>query len=254
MEKMWGKKILDLLLPRRCRVCGRTLLGREKLLCTFCAMDMPLTYFWTMQTNPMSERLNLKIQDFRNKHNISGYEPYSFAAALYFYKGDYREISKNLKYHADIPLGAYISSVLGRKTGQSPLFEDADLVIPVPLHWSRLMTRGYNQAEIIAEGLGIKVASRIIRRTRRTKTQTKVDVSQKAANVGGAFSVDMKQLREMLQRGPVRHIVIVDDVFTTGSTITECHQCLRQGLKEVLGEKEGSRVRISAITLAFVGD
>lgn len=258
---------MDILLPRHCAVCGTKLIEGEECLCTECAMHMPLTYFWTMESNVMSDKLNLRIERKRTKLDIRGLEPYSHAAALYFYVGDYEKISKALKYNADIPTGRYAAATLGRKLASSPIFTDVDLIVPVPLHWARRLSRGYNQAEVIAREMALEMEDRtvdtkLIRRKRHTKTQTGVAVAGKAENVAGAFGIDTEHLKGLLEKGDLHHILLVDDVFTTGSTISECHVALRSALAEILsaqhgaeqGTKEAASIKISAATLAYVGE
>jgi ComF family protein len=115
-----------------------------------------------------------------------------------------------------------------------------DLVCPVPLHWTRRFTRGYNQAEVIgrevARVLGVPFEPRLLRRVRRTGTQTKLSPEERAANISGAFAV-RKSIASPLQ------ILLVDDVFTTGATAAACAAALREAF--------GPEVRISVATLAF---
>lgn len=244
--------LIDLIFPRSCPVCGRKLLGAERQLCTQCAMEMPLTYFWTMEHNIMADKLNAKIDD-------GTYQPYSYATALYFYKGDYREISKALKYNANLPLGRYSAEALARKIKSSSHLRGIDLILPVPLHWMRRLKRGYNQAEVIADTIASQLPARsdrtILKRSKHTKSQANLAVKEKSANVHGAFTVDMERLRAMLfsEQSP-RHILLIDDVFTTGATLSECHMALRNALKNILGPKEANKIRISVATLAFVGE
>lgn len=252
--------MLDLLLPRRCGVCGCTLLARERHLCTECAMKMPLTYFWLQERNPMADRFNERIEEGLTQDVLNGRQPsreqYAFATALYFYKDDYRELSKSLKYRAAVSLGRYVAQALGRKIAACSFLGDVDLVVPVPLHPLRRLKRGYNQAQVIAEsivevlegGKNVSLACGVLRRGRNTTSQTFIDVAHKAENVSGAFSVRMDCLPQC------RHILLVDDVCTTASTLAECQRTLRGALVEKFGPEAGQAVRISAATLAFVGD
>lgn len=268
--------LADLLLPRHCAVCEAKLLGAEEHLCTGCAMDMPLTYFWVTAHNAMADKLNARIQLLRDESSVAKaasdqggirttYESYSYACALYFYKGGYESISKAVKYGANLSLGHYISQALARKLRESIFFRDVDLIIPVPLHWTRRLGRGYNQAEVIARSMasaGLAPCNTgIISRSKRTRSQATIGIKEKSMNVRNAFHVDEEKLRLVMGMPlmenagtKVRHILIVDDVFTTGSTITECHQALRRSLNAILGPKEAAKIRISAATLAFVGD
>lgn len=234
----------DILLPRVCIVCGRRLLTDEKHLCLDCLAELPQTFFWTMSHNPMADRFNGIIQN----DGPDGHERYAYAAALFFYhsEADYRLIPYQIKYHGNIAAGRHFGNMLGRRLAGTETFGDVDMVVPVPLHWARKWKRGYNQAEIIAsavaESIGVPMRTDILKRRRRTKTQTKMEVEDKIRNVSGAFTAS-ERLRDI---SGVRHILIVDDVFTTGSTALACFSALRTVIP--------STVRISIATLAFVGD
>ena len=140
--------LLDLVLPRVCVVCGRPLLPREQHLCLECLAALPETRYATLSHNPMADRFNAKVQ-------VDEYEPYAYAAALYHYRADagYKKISQALKYHRDFGTGRWAAGLLGERLAASPLYADVDLVVPVPLHWTRYWQRGYNQAAVIAQNI-----------------------------------------------------------------------------------------------------
>lgn len=242
---------LDVLLPRTCIVCGRRLLFMEEHVCLECLAGMPLTYFWGQGHNQMSDRLNEMIQQRLDMENSLVKEPYAQAAALFLYHAEdgYRMIPYNIKYKGDIKTGEYFGRMLGRRLLDAELWKDTDVIIPVPLHWSRRFARGYNQAEVIAAGIaasmGIPSRTDILIRKRRTKTQTRLDVKAKLENVSGAFEVSGSGKIYLKENPEVRHVVLVDDVFTTGSTVGECFRALRTVFPP--------SVRISVATLGFVG-
>lgn len=234
----------ELLSPRECVVCGAALLPGEKHLCAHCASDIPLTRYECRAQNPMADAFNARIQE-RIVRSGGPYEPYSYACALFFYEAEsqYSQITKALKYYYNRPEGRFFAEMLGERLASSPLYADVDAVVPVPLHWTRRWRRGYNQAEVIAEGVasalpGARLCPELLRRVGRTRSQARLSgAAERSANMRGAFRAGMVDQRP-------GHILLVDDVFTTGATLGECHAALRSAF--------GPGVRISAVTLGFV--
>lgn len=251
--------IADLVMPRRCICCGRPLFLHEDRLCTCCRADLPETLFWKRALNPMSEAFNAMLQ--RNIDEAEGtpaYQPPGLAAALFYYRGGYRNLTRSLKYHRDFGTGRYAARLLGRRLAESPLFADVDLVVPVPLHRRRRWTRGYNQAEVIAgelaAALGVPLCRRLVTRRRRTRSQTGFDREGRLRNVRGSFAVRRGgRAAGVLQK--VSHILLVDDVYTTGATLAACERALRLAAPAARTDRWGENriLRISAATLAYVG-
>jgi ComF family protein len=248
--------ILDFFLPRTCIICEAVLYDDEKLLCGKCAGDVPHTYFWLLRNNPMADKFNGLIQEklvsALDEGTATGWgERYVYAAALFFYRADseYRKITQAIKYHGRSDVGQAFGRMLGERLRSSSLFADVDVVIPIPLHWTRQWKRGYNQAEVIASGvadaMSIPLRSDILRRHKRTKTQTRLGIGEKARNVKGAFSTTHHWLPSDEAGPEFRHLLLIDDVFTTGSTLMACFTALREVFPP--------SVRISVATLAFVG-
>ena len=241
---MWVRAAADLILPRRCIVCDRKLNLNERHLCLGCLADIPLTRFWIIRHNPMADRFNEIIQKNQGTAG-SPRERYAFAAALFFYDSEasYRKIPYRIKYHGDLAAGRHFGKMLGEHLSRCPWMQDADAVIPVPLHWSRRWKRGYNQAEVIARevaaAMKLPVYVDILKRNRATKTQTRLNTEEKVRNVQDAFKASYKDV------GQFRHIILIDDVFTTGSTLFACFRALRAVFPP--------GVRISVATLGFVG-
>lgn len=237
--------IADLLMPRLCVVCGRKLLLRERHLCTECLADLPLTRFSLRRDNPMSAAFNEMIQREINADGEGGYEPFCHAASLIFYSGGspYKNIPRKLKYGRNFAEGEHFARMLGRELAASPLFADADAIVPVPLHRARRRQRGYNQAEVIARAIaremaGAKLVCKKLKRVKRTESQTRLQKGERYANVKSAF------VAKAFDPMP-KHVLLVDDVYTTGATLCACQRALRKVLPP--------EVRISAATLAFVG-
>ena len=230
------RAVADLILPRTCVVCGSGLLPGENDICLTCLCDLPETHFATLRTNPMADRFNSAI-------GTDGYEPYAYAVALFYYSdlNGYGKITQALKYHRNFSVGRRFAALLAERLAESSLYADVDVVIPVPLHWTRRYQRGYNQAEVIskviASRLGVGCDPSLLRRVRRTASQTTMTSESKRRNVSGVF-------RCKPSGRDFRHILLVDDVCTSASTLAECHKALRRNF--------GPQTRISIATLAFV--
>lgn len=256
--------VADLVLPRVCVVCGRTLLLGETHVCTACAADLPRTFFAGQRDNPMAVAFNALVERELNAASFEDgcSQPFSYAAALLFYRGDspYSLIPQALKYDRNFGAGRHFARMLGRELAASSLFADVDAILPVPLHWVRRWRRGYNQAEVIARGiaeeLGVRVLIGALKRVRRTRTQTRLDAGGRYANVRSAFVANGKTLASIRitadrAERPL-HLLLVDDVFTTGATLLACERALRKGFTEAFGPDAASKVRISVATLAYV--
>ncbi len=236
------RELTDLLMPRTCLTCGRQLGAQEKHLCIWCRSDLPLTWNWEQPHNPMADELNALLERGRADGESL---PYVYAAALllYHHENPYKAIPRALKYGGNLKAGRHFAAMLGRFLSRAAHFADVDLVVPVPLHWMRKWQRGYNQADVIARELarelGAACAPRLLSRSRRTHTQTQLDATARMKNVAGVFRV-RRVPRE------ARHILLVDDTFTTGATLAACYNALR----EVLDPSQ----RISVATLAVVQD
>lgn len=267
------KALADFFLPRKCVVCGRHLHINENHFCLFCRADIPFTHSWDMRINSLSLSFNEKIEAARD---ASDKEMFAYAAALIYYKSGsgYDKITKQVKYHGNLSLGRYVGVMLGERLAQSPLYADVDLIVPIPLHFLRRLKRGYNQAEVIAEGLcegmnrsraecqcegmsrsrakrlcdgaathlRVAVDKHLLVRKRRTSTQTSKTSQERSRNVSGAFAVSERHLARHLSS--LHHILIVDDVYTTGATAFECYRALRAVFP--------TPVRISVATIGFV--
>ena len=232
--------LADLIMPRTCLVCGQILGTREKHLCIWCEEGLPLTYYWEQTHNPMADEFNALLEHYRTKD-----EPmfYVYAASLLFYhhENPYKQIPQALKYKGNLSAGRFFAAQLGRFLASTEQFKDVDLVIPVPLHWIRKWRRGYNQAEVIAKelamALGARLRTDLLYRVRRTHTQTSLDAEARVKNVANVFRIRHRP-------SATRHILLVDDTFPTGATLSACYFVLRSVL--------GPDVRISIATLSVV--
>lgn len=254
---MFPAALVNLFIPAKCIVCGQTLLKDERHICLNCKADMPFTYYpiyadgARAAANPMADAFNALVQKgIEEKEGsfsgVSTYEPYVAAVALFFYQEGYKNITQALKYHGNIPAGRYFASLLAEKLSSGGL-TGLDAVIPVPLHWMRRFKRGFNQAQIIAGEvariLDAPLRTDILYRRSSTGTQTRLSGEARTANVVGAFGARPGKFAEPETGTIGPKILLIDDVFTTGSTMYACYSALKASYP-------ASRITIA--TLAFV--
>ena len=219
---------ISLLFPRLCYGCGNHLMRNETLICTECYILIPRTNYHLKPDNPVS-------QLFWGRCNIER------ASAFSFYTRDsrIRKLIHQLKYKGIKEIGSELGRIYGNTLKSSEFLKEIDLIIPVPLHPSKKRQRGFNQSDLIADGLsestGIPVDSGILVRKTVTKTQTRKSRYDRWTNVQDIFKVAGEDgLKDM-------HILLVDDVITTGSTIEAC-------ANELL---KGDNIKVSVAALAF---
>lgn len=208
----WLRDLRALLFPARCAVCGEPLARGEQLVCTFCRTTAPLTGYWREADNPVVER----CRDLLPVHRASAF--------LFFVRGSgWRRLIHGFKYRGQWRVARAMGAWYGRCLKESGLYDDVRTVVPVPLHLRKRCRRGYNQAEYIAEGiasaLGARVDRHSVRRCRNTASQTLKPRRERAANVEGAFRV----VRPDHLTG---HVLLVDDVMTTGNTLLACAEAM----------------------------
>ena len=199
--------IIDFLFPPACPLCGGALSNND-VVCPGCKEAVTLN----------SLKYSPSPQTIANVDNVSILLPYDTHC---------RKLIHSLKYHGMPSVGLFLGELMGRKVVRQFTPPENTLLVPVPLHPSKLRERGYNQSERLAGGFVSftehTIEENIIVRTRATPTQTALDIEGRNRNVLGAFRYNGKQ---SLKGRPV---VIIDDVLTTGSTVSECARALKEG-------------------------
>lgn len=223
------RDFINLTYPHLCCACNKPLYKYERLLCTYCKYHLPKTGFHFEKDNPVSRQ-------FWGKTDV-----FSATAFYYFSKGGrVQQLLHNLKYNGKKEVGREVGKMFGVELKDSPLFKTVNCVIPVPLHESKKKKRGYNQSDFIADGIaeGMDVLSEkeILFKETATSTQTKKSAFDRWLNVESVFNV-----REP-DKISGKHVLLVDDVITTGSTFASC--------TDTILAVSGTKVSIAAIAVA----
>ena len=230
ISKLFGR-LTDLIAPRSCAVCGYRLAPGERVVCTPCNLHLPRTdHLARPYDNEMAKTFWGRIRHMEK------------AAALIYHEAGSQASNPiyALKYHHRPELGTMLGRMLGQEMAESGFWADIDLIVPVPLSPDRRRERGYNQSERIALGLsevcGKPVLTDVLTRRDFRGSQTTKGRWERNANVAGAFAL------RNTDKIKGAHLLLVDDIVTTGATICAC----AAELERVEG------VRISVAALGFV--
>lgn len=215
--------------PKHCVVCSSILMQREKHICTSCKMNMPFICQGQKEMTETEKVLLGKIN-------------YTLASSLLYYDKNsaYKNIIHSIKYKGRTDLADYFGIIMAERFKNSGMYDNIDYIIPVPLNKNKRRKRGYNQSELLAKAiskeLSIPLCTNNIVRERDTESQTKKSVHERWDNVEGVFRV----VNPAIFVG--KHLLLIDDVLTTGATLTACVDSLRN--------IEG--VRVNILTLFVV--
>jgi len=208
----WIENIIELIFPQMCMLCDtETVIGKKNKFCLACKINMPYTDHFKNLENMAFSRLRGRV-------------PAENVASLlnFFSYSDVKLMIHKLKYENRRDIGLQLGKMAGQRAKKSPFFKDIDFIIPIPLHKSRLRKRGYNQAYLIAQGIseeiGVPIRQDIVLKIKNTKSQTSMNREERIQNVYDSFKLENSEIIKG------KHILIVDDVLTTGSTIQACSQ------------------------------
>lgn len=206
--RSWLDDLSGLIFPNLCEVCSTTLVRGENTLCLQCLCDMP--------------RTNLHRQSFNEIHKrLAGHTPIERAAAYFYYykESPYARMIQNAKYNSRPRLARTLAAMFAREISADGFFDGIELLLPVPLHYLKEFRRGYNQSREIALGIssvtGIPVGSNLTA-TRGHSTQTRRGPFERWLNTEGIYAAEDPQELDG------KHILLIDDVITTGATILRC--------------------------------
>jgi ComF family protein len=211
-RELWNG-FLHLMYPQLCVACGEDLPDGDSCFCLKCRLKIDVTDMHLVRDNEFTARLWGRV-------NIEA------GAAMYYFKrkSPIQRALHQLKYNNQPEIGVKIGREFGRKLRNSEVFKSVEVVIPVPLHPKKERLRGYNQsakfAEGIAETMELPVLSNVLVRESFTETQTRKKRMERFKNVGEVFAVKKPKAIEG------KHLLLVDDVLTTGATLEMCGQAL----------------------------
>lgn len=211
--------LMDFIFPRLCHLCQAKLAVHDEYICSKCLTELPRSRFHTINMNGMEQR-------------FAGIFPFSRATGHFFYTrfSPVATLVHDFKYHGFPGLARYLGRVMARELYTTSFFADADVIIPIPMHYWKQAKRGYNQAEMLARGISDITelpVNNALRARRGHKTQTALSHEKRRSNLEGVFQV----------KGDIqgRGVLLVDDVCTTGSTIIEAAETLwREGAPKQL--------------------
>lgn len=222
----WISDLIDLIFPRTCVVCGELLSPQEKDICINCLSSLPKI-----------EKIHLDEieKSFWGKVEIE--RAISF---MYYHKNSpYNNLIHRLKYKNRPDAGERLAFLAAKEIAESGFFDGIDAIVPLPLSKRKMRQRGYNQCDYIAKGLsratGIPVMKNAVKRLRSNETQTHKNRDERWQNVEGIFALSDAALLNG------KHILLIDDILTTGATLSSCAKSIQ----------EGCQCRISIFTLAY---
>lgn len=209
MLRTYLKDFAALIFPELCAACHASLVQGEDVLCTHCRVSLPFTNFHQQADNIVAQQFWGKL-------------PLQAAYALYYFNkgGNVQRMMHHFKYDGMQRIGHVLGNIAGKQLATNPLFASVDVIIPVPLHKKRLRERGYNQSACFAFGLAERMNATVeldnLVRIVATKTQTHKSRFARFENMKEVFAV----ARPLELEG--KHVLLVDDVITTGSTLEAC--------------------------------
>ena len=208
---------MDLLFPHSCFLCGNTLNGSDHSICFLCSAQLPRTRFWNMRDNPLQKDLSAHIDV---SHAL---------AFLYFArKSKTQHILHQIKYKGNSALARQMGAQFGRSLRRSNWANGKfDALVPVPITKKKRLKRGYNQSELIAQGMSeemeLPIAKGILHRSHSGKSQTSKGRTDRFESIRDSFNVNADKFSDNAS------LLLIDDVYTTGATSVHCLALLKNG-------------------------
>ena len=229
MRTSFWTKLLDVISPRPCAICGERLSANERVLCGVCHMHLPLTrYEQHPLDNPMA-RL------------FWGQFPVERAAALFFYEpqAPVSRLIYDMKYHNMPEVAENMGILTAQQFVEAGFFDGIDALVPMPITWQRKWKRGYNQSYEMARGISqitaLPIYNNVVKRVHFKQSQTKQHAWERLHNVDNAFCLVRPETIAN------KHLLLIDDIVTTGATVTSCAR--------ELAKTQGVRISVLALGL-----
>lgn len=208
------KDIFNLFFPKVCEACNSLLRDNEDTICTYCRHDLPVTNFHFNNADTVKKVLYGRVR-------------LELATALFYFskKGIVQQLIHNLKYRGHENIGTVLGKWLGNELAVCKAYETIDVVVPVPLHKKRLRKRGYNQVtrfgKEIAKALNVAYEDKVLQRVEPSQTQVFKNRLLRSSTTDSVFIVENIALLKH------KHILLVDDIITTGATVEACSNVLQ---------------------------
>ena len=223
--------LLQVFFPSTCACCGEVLVQGERQICLNCLTSLTRTLYSGHDDNHTERLLAARVPCLEHATSI-----YAF-----HHGNTVQKLIHAMKFHKNSDLCLLMGRQMGQELLHSARFDDIDILVPVPLHWLRRFKRGYNQSELLCRGIAEvmhrEMNSKALIRHRYTSQQSLTSAAERESNVEDAFRVKHPEQLEG------RHILLVDDVLTTGATLVSCCDALSH-VKDI---------RISIATLSIAG-
>jgi ComF family protein len=230
-ESIFKKAIISILYPRRCPICGKIVIPRGELACPPCqTLLVPIEEPRCKKcSKPVdSEEIEYCLDCYTKRHQ------YKKGFALWVYDANMKKSITDFKFHGRREYSDFYVNEIVKKYNKEIQKIAPDVLVPIPIHKSKHTQRGYNQAEILAKGIGeklhIPVISHLLKRDRKTLPQKQLNDKERLKNLLQAFSFSREELLKFEEKynRKVRKVILVDDIYTTGSTIEACTGILLQ--------------------------
>lgn len=220
-NKLLFFKILNFIYPQSCYLCEEEL--ETAGLCSSCYNKLQLAHRYNCNMCGVELKIEGRCLACLSKPKL--FESVSY---VYIYNHEIFKIINGFKNHDNLYLLNFLSNILNKKMVEKDIVSKIDIIIPVPIHYTKLIKRKYNHSALLGHKLGKKIGisckTMILQKSKKTKDQMKLSGEQRLKNVKNAFNINKKHINYLSGK----NVLLLDDVLTTGSTINECVKTLKK--------------------------